>query len=350
MSFPVDITFHPSWWNKHVGINFNKDFFEDIQYRVECDINMRKALYDKFGGFGFGERSPQERPIIGSDLIAAGYLFSAMLGCDIRFSDDRSPEVISMDLEDEAYSDFVNTDFKSSTFWKNTIKQLDDLKSKYGYALSDINLQGVQNIALDIRGSKIFMDYYQNQELARGILSTATDTLISACQCIASKARLLSGGVTGIILKTMPDAYITSNCTVEMISNDCYEEFLLEYDNKLSAAFQPFGVHHCGQTMEHVVNGYSRIDRLSFAEVGAGSDIKKVREALPDIFLNLRYSPVTLKNAKEDGMMETLWGMVSDAGDKFSVSCVGIDGETEDSQVELFLQCAQNVMGEKARC
>lgn len=24
---PVDIVFHPSWWNAHAGITFDKDFF-----------------------------------------------------------------------------------------------------------------------------------------------------------------------------------------------------------------------------------------------------------------------------------------------------------------------------------
>ena len=42
-----DITFHPSWWHKNVGICFSQEFFDDPGYRMECDIKMRKALYER---------------------------------------------------------------------------------------------------------------------------------------------------------------------------------------------------------------------------------------------------------------------------------------------------------------
>ena len=29
-----DITFHPSWWHKNVGICFSQEFFDDPGYRM----------------------------------------------------------------------------------------------------------------------------------------------------------------------------------------------------------------------------------------------------------------------------------------------------------------------------
>ena len=68
----VDITFHPSWWNKHTGIEFDEKFWFDAAYRVEADRQMRRTLYERFGDFGLGERDPAARPILFSDLLACG--------------------------------------------------------------------------------------------------------------------------------------------------------------------------------------------------------------------------------------------------------------------------------------
>lgn len=57
-----DITFHPSWWHKNVGICFSQEFFDDPGYRMECDIKMRKALYERFGAYGIGEKDPKKTP------------------------------------------------------------------------------------------------------------------------------------------------------------------------------------------------------------------------------------------------------------------------------------------------
>lgn len=343
MGVPIDITFHPKWWHKHTGVNFSEEFFEDPEYRISSDIRMRKTLYEKFRKFGLGEKNPEARPIMGSDLIASSYLFSAIMGCKVVFYADNPPEIICMNLNDEDARNYTVPDLGSNSYWKNTIRQFEYLESKYGYVLSHINLQGVQNLAFDIRGSNLFLDYYENPDIAGNLLNACTEIFLKAGGYITSKSGVLSHGVTAITAKVMPNVYLTSNCTVEMISQEHYEEFLLEYDIRLGKAFQPFGIHHCGQTMEHVVKGYAKVEALAFAEVGSGSDIKMVRKALPDVFLNLRYSPIALKNATEDEMMQTLKKMACAAGSKFSISCVGIDDETDDMQVEMFLACASKL-------
>ena len=59
---PFDITFHPSWWHKHAGIDFSQPFFDDYKYRMDCDVKMRRALYDHFGAYGIGEKDPGPGP------------------------------------------------------------------------------------------------------------------------------------------------------------------------------------------------------------------------------------------------------------------------------------------------
>ena len=150
--------------------------------------------------------------------------------------------------------------------------------------------------------------------------------------------------MTAIVNQICPDVYLTSNCSVEMVSQRVYEDFLLPYDIQLAQAFAPFGVHHCGATMEHVVKGYAKLPNLTFAEVGAGSDIAAVRAALPGMFLNLRYSPVQLRTVPEDALHTQLQGMVEAAGGRgCSVSCVGIDSEVSVETVCAFLRAAKTL-------
>lgn len=343
MSIPGDVTFHASWWHKHAGIDFSQEFFHDPDYRIECDLKMRKFLYDKFGHLGLGEKNPKPRPIMGSDLLASGYLYSAIMGCEIRYFANTPPEVICANLSDEAVAALEGLDLSQNKVWLDTIRQFEYLKNKYGYVESHINLQGVQNIALDLRGSELFIDYMANPDLAHKLINCCTEVTLQIGKYIASNSKVLSHGVTAITNQTMPNVYVTSNCTVEMISQKSYEKFLLEPDIKLAKHFKPFGIHHCGQSMEHVVEGYVKVKDLLFAEVGAGSDISKVRATLPETWLNLRYSPVKLKTASDHEIAAEIETMSNSAGKLYSMSCVGIDSETSDQRVETFMTCVKNL-------
>lgn len=343
-----DITFHPSWWYKHAGIEFTREFFEDPEYRIKCDIKMRKVLYDYFGKYGIGEKDPKERPILGSDLLAAGYFHSALAGCEIVYSKDNSPQVKCMDLSDEDLEDFKIGEYKNHELYKNMVAQVEYLKSKYGYVIPAINLMGIQNIALDIMGQNLFIAYYTEPEAVDRLLGEITDMSIEIGKYLKSLSPNVSTGVTAIVGQTVPDCYLTSNCSVEMISNELYEEFLLKYDNKLSEAFGCFGIHHCGQTMEHLNAGYAKVKNLAFAEVGAGSDFLAVKKALPETVLNARFSPVLLAEGNEETIFEKTKELSSLLGERDSISCVGIDSNVERDKIETFLSffCEKNMKKE----
>lgn len=338
-----DITFHPSWWHKYAGIEFTREFFEDPEYRMECDVKMRKVLFEHFGEFGIGEESPSKRPILGSDLLAAGYFHSALAGCEIIYSKDNSPQVKCMELSDEDLEDIHIGDYKNHELYKNMVWQVDYLKEKYGYVIPAVNLMGIQNIALDILGQNLFIAYYTEPEEIDRLLGEITDMSIEIGKYLKALSDNVSTGVTAIVGQTVPDCYLTSNCSVEMISNDLYEEFLLKYDNKLAENFKSFGIHHCGQTMEHLNDGYSKVKNLTFAEVGAGSDFSSVKAALPGTVLNARFSPVFLAENDEETIALKTKELVSMLGEKDSISCVGIDSNVPIESIKCFLKTLKEV-------
>ena len=348
MSIPIDVTFHPGWWYKNAGVCFNKDFFYNQDYRLEADRKMRRVLYEKFGDLGLGEAKPQIRPIIGSDLIASGFLHSEILGCEVRYSDPNPPEVICANLSDEEVESLTTPDLRESDVWRKTIEQADALSAKFGYVETCINLMGIQNIALDLRGAELFIDYYDNPSLAHHLLDICTRVSIDIGKGFKKYSSHVSAGVTAVIKQCAPEVYLTSNCSVDMVSLDTYESFLLEYDNALAGVFAPFGIHHCGKAMEHVVDGYARVRDLTFAEVGAFSDMEAARRTLPNVFLNARYSPVRLKSAEYSEMTEEISDILRKGLplNLLSLSCVGIDASTSDSTVRDFLLAAKEALSQ----
>lgn len=341
-----DITFHPSWWHEYAGVNFTQEFFDDPEYRMECDIRMRKTLYEHFGEYGIGEKDPQKRPLLGTDLLAAGYLLSEIMGCGIRYEPDNSPQVICRNLDEDSIGDIKAPDLDSNEVWGRTQKQIDYLKSNYGHVETYINLMGIQNIAMDLMGQEIMLAYYTAPEEVDVLLAEITKLSIDVGKRFKALSNDISGGVTAIVRQTKPETYLTSNCSVEMISNELYEKFLLKYDQQLADAFGSFAVHHCGKSMEHVVDGYSKIRGLDFAEVGAFSDLKTVRAKLPGVFLNARYSPVRLMKATDSEIHEEVEALARDGqenGQNISISCVGIDKNVPDAQIISFLDACRGV-------
>lgn len=341
------ITFHPGWWHKYAGIDFSRDFFENAEYRLDCDVKMRKTLYDVFGKYGIGEKHPEKRPILGSDLIAAGYLYSELAGCRVVYSDDDSPQVICLGLSEDDLSSYKIGDFTAHPLYKNMTEQAEYLRSAYGRVIPCVNLMGIQNIALDLMGQELFMAYYSVPDETNALLSAITDMSIKIGKYFKNLSQSVSGGVTAIVDQVMPECYLTSNCSVEMLSNDLYEEFLLKYDQKLADTFSCFGVHHCGQTMEHVAEGYAKLKNLAFAEVGAGSDVAFVRKTLPNVFFNARYSPVTIKNESRDEIFAKVRSLKLSGGIKTSISCVGIDAQAPIENIADFLEACEEVSKER---
>lgn len=342
MKHNVDITFHPSWYYKHAGVEFDEKFFFDAAYRVEADRIMRRTLYDHFGDFGIGEADPAPRPILFSDLLACGFLYSQLLGCEVVFQKDNAPQVLPAGLTDEAVEALTAPDLDRHPLWQRVQTQIDGFLRDFGYVESAINLMGIQNIALDLRGEELLMGYYDDPDLNHKLFGVVTDLSLDIGRRLYAVSPVVSGGVTSIIKQVCPAVYLTSNCSVTMISNQQYCEHLLPYDLRLAEAFPCFGIHHCGSNTEAVIEGYLKVPNLKFLEIGAGSDLPAVAKAIGDrdILSCIRYSPVALKtDTAEDIRAKTEAAVTAFGSDQnLCFSCVGIDAGVEISQVREYLR------------
>lgn len=317
---------------------FLRVFWADPDARIASDIKMRRALYQRFGKYDLGKQNPEPRPLMGSDMLACGYLSSQILGCQVDFAPDDSPEVHCANLDDEAAFALEFPDFDKNPVWKGIQHQLDYLQNRFGHVESYINFSGVQNLALDLRGTDLFLNYYDEDSPAAHLLEVSYLTTRELCHRLSAYASCLSAGVSNIVESVLPDVVLHSNCSVEMISEETYTEWLLPFERMFADEFPVYGIHHCGQSMEHVIHGYTKVPNLCFVEVGAFSDLAAIVVALnPKVLVNARYSPVRLATVSDSELRQELADTVRILpGRRLSISCVGVDSSVPDERVRQF--------------
>jgi uroporphyrinogen-III decarboxylase len=348
-SLPVDVVFHPDWWHSHYGLDFREPFHFDPRVRMESERLMRQALFDRFGDLGLGEADAQPRPVVGPVHLAIGFVVQAMLGCQVHFSADAAPWVLCAELGDEQVWALQVPDLECAPLMRETIALMDALEAKYGYLEGDIPWDGVQNVALDLRGQQLFLDYYDNPELVHHLFDVIARTIYRVASYVEGRTGTSSISLNRIVASIDPRLHLHSNCSVQMISQKAYESYLLPYECWLAERLQPYGIHHCGDNLEHVVDAYVRVPGLAYVDVGWGSDVAACRKALPNAFFSLRLSPARLRSQTPEQVRADVRSLLDQAGplDKVALCCIAMDASTPDENVRALFEAARAYPGQR---
>lgn len=344
---PVEVVFHPDWWHRHYGLTFDEAFFFDPVARVQGERLMRTALHQRFGDLGLGEAPGSDslappRPVVGPVHLAAGFLPSAVLGCQIRYFTDASPEVLPANLTDEQVMALDEPDLATNGPWSRFVALMDSLEAQYGYVEGDVDWEGVQNVALNLRGSQLFLDYYDNPALARRLLDVVARTLARMAAYVRRRTGTNSLAVNRAVGTVDAPISLHSNCTVSMVSAATYRQFLLEHDRRLARDLWPYGIHHCGGDMHKVRQEYAKVEGTEFLDVGWGSDVAACRQALPHAIFSLRLSPVRVATLSPEQVVADVTGLLAAAGplERAVLCCVNLDANTPDENVRAIFQAA----------
>lgn len=341
---PVDIIFHPDWWYVHYGLDFREPFHYDPGIRVESERRMRQALFDRFGDLGLGEEAARPRPVAGPVHLAIGFVVQALLGCQVRFSPRAAPWVLCAELGEEEIWALEPPDLASTSPMRELIAMMDALEADFGYLEGDIPWDGIQNIALDLRGQQLFLDYYDNPELVHHLFDVIARTTFQVADYVRQRTGTSSISINRIIASVDGSLNVHSNCSVQMISRSTYQRFLLPYECWLAARLQPYGIHHCGDNLENVVAAYARVSNLAFVDVGWGSDVQACRKVLPDTFFSLRLNPARVQAQTPDQIVADIDALLAAAGplDKLALCCVSLDASTPDENVRAIFEAARH--------
>ena len=331
---PFEVVFHPDWWHRNYNINFTEDYFFDPKKRVEVELLHRQVMHERFGGDWSDTGQLTPKPVMGPVHLAAGYLVSAVLGCQLRFVKNSAPEIIPKNMSDEEVLALKVPDITISEPMNKVINLMDQLEDEFGYVEGDINWQGLLNVALDLRGQQFLMDYHLNPPLARRLLDVIYETTINIVNTIKNRTGTSSTSVNRIAHLVNPLLNVHSNCSVTMIPVELYNEFHLPYENKLSKELEPYGIHHCGNDMHRFADTYATTNAVFF-DVGWGSDIAACRAALPDAILSLRMDPVLMEQWSVKEVKTELERCLNEAGplDKTAVCCINMGHAVPDENV-----------------
>lgn len=337
---PVEIVLHPSWWHEHEGILFDKDFFFNPKKRVEEERHMEQALFNRWGRFGLGIANAPLRPVIGPVHLAAGFIVSAILGCDVEYIPDGSPQVIQA----KGNLDPIDANiFHTSRILKDFLALADELKKTFGYLIGDIDWNGVLNTALDLYGQDIFLMMYDDPENAQETFDRIAEIEESFFLLVKKMTGTTSTAVNRMVCHFNAPLLLHSECSHTMIDESTYEKFLQRYDVEWAKKYHPFGIHYCGKDLHRFIISYGKIPHLSFFDVGWGSDIAKIRKAFPNIFMNIRLSPTEIIHQTPEQIRLTIINSIQAAGSdlwKIGLCCINIDNSVTDAQIDAILSTA----------
>ena len=306
---------------------------------------MEKLLNEKFGRYGLGKEYKIKRPEVGAVHNAAGFMLSEMLGCEINYTEDSAPTVIPLNKEKLTVD--KNDAFNSPVF-KKFRNMCDTLKTKYGYLSGDVNWGGVLNLAMDVRGNEILSDFLMQPDNVKSYFIHIASVIEFFVNGIQEETGTSSISVNRVVASFEKPVFLHSECTHTMIANEQYEEFILPLDIEWSKKHRPFGIHYCGPDPHRYADLFKKIPYLDFLDVGWGGDVKKLREALPNTFLNIRLDPVSIQNKSTDEIEQIIRKLVTDSGNPFltGVCCINMDDQVQDIKVETILKTVEEMRRE----
>jgi hypothetical protein len=339
-SIPVEFIFNPNWWYRNYSIPFDESFYLDKAARIENDLVMRRALYDRFG---FGEKNPQPRPVIGSPFVAGGFVIPALLGLEIGFCESAAPWPVRGNLSYEEILRLEVPDLLSTWPMNRIVADIEELRSEFGYVVGDVNTDGVLNTAIHLRGESLLTDFYDEPGVLRHLFEVISRTVVLVAEFIRKSTGTCSVSVNRSIVNFDASAFVHANCALQMISHRLYCSQLLPSEFYLSQRLSPYGIHHCGSNLELFSPSYSQLP-VTFLDVGWGSDVAACRTAFPDAILNLRLSPVRMLQQTADQVSDDARSLIGMAGslEKLGICCINMDYGTPDENIRAVMEVAEN--------
>jgi len=339
---PVELVFNPNWWHEMAGITFEEPFYLDAETRIRNDVLMRRVLFERYGELGLGEANPQPRPIIGSMHVAGGFVIPASLGASIRFEANAAPQPEPLHLTIEQIEALELPDWKNLWPMKQLIADMDALEARYGYVVGDFNTDGVLNAAYHFYGQDLFTDFYHAPDRVRRLLELIGELIVEVAAYVKSRTGSYSISVNRMAGRVTPAPFLHANCSVQMISPKSYREMQLPIEQQMTKRLQPFGIHHCGDNLHRVAAEYAKLP-LAYVEAGWGSDTARVREALPDVFLTLRLSPIRMLQGTPQEIAADTEKLLQAAGplEKVGLCCINLDHGTPDDNLFAMFETVQ---------
>jgi len=329
----VSLGLEPGWYAQRCGVDFSEKWHKDPYYRYETLKNMKQELVRAFPSVTYWDISCSDDLATISGCYGA-YPIPHAFGIPLVYAPNRWPALVpGKKLEITEIEKLDAEKILSGPVVEELFSQMDTIEKEWGKIHGYLNWQGILNNAFNLRGQEIFLDIYDKPDFVHHFFSIIYEVMVRLAQRVQERQRR-----SGFDINQMS----VSNCVMNMISPEQYEEFVFPYDSKIAYQFERFGVHTCNWNVTPYIEVLSRLPKLGYLDMGIMSDLPRVKETFINTYRAVLYSPVTLQEAglkeiRRD--MEKIYRELSPC----DVVMADIQATTPDESVNQFIEICRNL-------
>jgi hypothetical protein len=327
----IHVSFSPDWFSRRMGLDYGERWHRDPLYRRGSFVAMAGTLNAEYPELQLG--GDPDSIIGGLSQIDSCAFLAALFGQDIQFSPEGWPVNTGAHIGDRDAEALEAPAFKNHPVYEDLMRQMDSIEREWGIVEGELNYQGVLNTAFRLRGEKIFTDMLLAPERAHRVLSVVCQTTMEVVDSVY--ARQARCGVR-------KDYFVTSNCVVNMLSEQQYREFVKPYDAILFEHFPHFGIHNCGWTVDTYLGAYRDIGPLGYLDFGIESDLSRIKEAFPAATLTVILNPEDVIGRKRPEIEQILQRLHDEIG-KCRIIVGSLDGFSPPQAVRDLFQTASEI-------
>ena len=284
----VSLGFEPAWFVQRCGVDLGERFHRDPYVRCGMLERMKHALSRRFPTVPCWDTSRCDDLATLSGVYGA-YPVPYAFGLPLVYAPDRWPALDpSRRLSVEEIEGLQAEAVLKSPAVEELFGQIDTIEHEWGTVHGYPNWQGVLNNAFNLRGQDLFLDMHDKPELVMHFLEVITEVMIRLARRVQKRQRASGFAV---------DQLSVSNCVMNMISPQAYEQFVYPFDRRIALSFVRFGVHTCNWDITPYIGVLGRLPKLGYLDMGIASDLAAVKAAFPETYRAVLYSPVRLQEA-----------------------------------------------------
>ena len=318
-----EIGFTPKWYHQALGIDFGEKWHTDPAYRKRTILAMRLEIDRRFPGSSIGRIGVRGKS---TDLLTGVFgacTIASMFGVPIRYDLEQWPTSEHFQLTDEEMGQLKAVNPETNPFFQSLMKQVEWIEQSEGKVVGFINWQGVLNNAQRLRGQQLFLDMLMAPDLVMHLLECVTTTMINAAKTL--QGRQEQSGVSYSF-------FTVSNCLVNMIQPELYQEFILPFDLRIANEFDAIGIHNCAWNASPYLDDYASVPKVGYIDMGIESDLTKARSLFPLTRRSLMYTPMDLANKPTDEIDKDLEFIAENYG-PCDIVVADIEAGTPDRKV-----------------
>ena len=328
-----EIGFTPKWYHQALEIDFGEKWHTDPAYRRQTILAMRQEIDKRFPGNRIGKLDGRGESL---DLLTGVFgacTIASMFGVPIRYDKEQWPTSEHFQLSDEEMGQLKPVAPETNPFFRSLMEQVDWIAGSEGKVVGFINWQGVLNNAHRLRGQQLFLDMLVDPDLVMNLLECVTTTMIDAAKML--QGRQQESGVSYSF-------FTVSNCLVNMIQPELYQEFILPFDLLIATEFDAIGIHNCAWNASPYLDDYASVPKVGYIDMGIGSDLVRARKLFPESRRSLMYTPMDLVNKSISEVRHDLEHIATDYG-PCDIVAADIEAGTPDEKVAEFIALCDRI-------